>query len=90
MRNNADRNLDQEDPTMSKDTYAIIGTVLAVGLALGTMAWGVTDRLDERINRVEDRFQTSMNHFRDEVVRLAERQSRIEGQLEIGPRIADN
>jgi len=89
------------------DTYAIIGTILAVGFALAGMDWRMASRLDKRIG--EDRaaaeadrravqadrraaqtaadadrrqWQASMDAFRQEMLRLAERQSHIEGRIE--------
>ena len=71
------------------DTYAIIGTILAVGFALAGMGWRMASRLDKRIS--EDRaaaeadrrqWQASMDAFRQEMLRLAERQSHIEGRIE--------
>ena len=89
------------------DTYAIIGTILAVGFALAGMGWRMANRLDKRIG--EDRaaaeadrravqadrraaqtaadadrrqWQASMDAFRQEMLRLAERQSHIEGRIE--------
>lgn len=104
------------------DTYAIIGTILAVGFALAGMGWRMASRLDKRIG--EDRaaadadrraaqataeadrraaqtaadadrraaqaaadadrrqWQASMDAFREEMLRLAERQSHIEGRIE--------
>ncbi|MYK57568.1 MAG: hypothetical protein F4027_02770 [Rhodospirillaceae bacterium] len=93
------------------DTYAIIGTILAVGFALAGMGWRMASRLDKRIG--EDRaaaeadrraaraaadadrraaqtaadadrrqWQASMDAFRQEMLRLAERQSHIEGRIE--------
>jgi len=71
------------------DTYAIIGTILAVGFALAGMGWHMASRLDKRIS--EDRaaaeadrrqWQASMDAFRQEMLRLAERQSHIEGRIE--------
>ena len=75
--------------TFAPDTYAIIGTILAVGFALAGMGWRMASRLDKRI--AEDRaaadadrrqWQASMDAFRQEMLRLAERQSRIEGRIE--------
>ena len=67
----------------------IIGTVIAVGLALGIMAWRITGRLDRRIDNDKaaadaDRraFQSAMDTFRDEMRRLAERQSHVEGRFD--------
>lgn len=104
------------------DTYAIIGTILAVGFTLAGMGWRMASRLDKRIG--EDRaagdadrraaqatadadrraaqtagdadrraaqaaadadrrqWQASMDAFRQEMLRLAERQSRVEGRFE--------
>ena len=56
----------------------IIGTVLAVGLALA----GLMLRITARIDRAEDRFEGAMSAFRAEMRRLAERQSHVEGRLD--------
>ncbi len=75
------------------DTYAIIGTVigtgLAVGFALAGMGWRMASRLDKRISEDKasadaDRreWQRSMDTFRQEMQRLAERQSGIKGRIE--------
>lgn len=56
----------------------IIGTVIATGIALGIMTHRITTRLDRRIDRAED----ADNTFRAEMLRLAERQSHVEGRFE--------
>ena len=68
---------------------SVIGTGLAVGLTLALMAWRITVRLDRRIdsNKLSadaDRraWQATMDTFRQEMLRLAERQSHVEGRLE--------
>ena len=74
----------------------IIGTVIASVVALGIMAWRITGRLDRRIDNDKaaadadrraadaDRraFQSAMDTFRDEMRRLAERQSHVEGRFD--------
>ena len=74
----------------------IIGTMIAGVVALGIMAWRITGRLDRRIDNDKaaadadrraadaDRraFQSAMDTFRDEMRRLAERQSHVEGRLD--------
>ena len=67
----------------------IIGTVIAGVVALGIMAWRITGRLDRRIDNDKaaadaDRraFQSAMDTFRDEMRRLAERQSHVEGRFD--------
>ena len=67
---------------MDAATLTIIGTVIAVGLALGGMAMRITLRLDRRMDRVEDRFNDAMAVYRADMHRLAERQSRVEGRLD--------
>ena len=73
----------------SGDTITIIGTILAVGIGLAVMAWRMTSRLDRRIDNDKasadaDRreWQRSMDEFRRQMQRLAERQSRVEGRTE--------
>ncbi len=86
--------------SFAPDTYAIIGTILAVGFALAGMGWRMASRLDRRIGEDKaaadadrramqsaadaDRreWQRSMDAFRQEMLRLAERQSHIEGRIE--------
>ena len=83
--------MDASLPIVLGIVFPIIGTVIAVGLALGIMAWRITGRLDRRIDNdkaaadadrraTQARFDTAMDTFRAEMQRLAERQSRVEGQ----------
>ena len=68
-----------------QEFIAIIGTVIGVGLALAVLIMRTTARLDRRIDEVgADRraFQAGMDTFRAEMMRLAERQSRVEGIVE--------
>lgn len=65
----------------------IIGSVIGTGLALGIMAWHMSSRLDKRISEDKaaadaDRraWQATMDEFRREMQRLAERQSHLEGR----------
>ena len=62
--------------TLAAIIVPIIGTVIAVGLALATLIMRSTARLDA------DRraFQSAMDTFRAEMQRLAERQSHVEGR----------
>lgn len=62
--------------TLATVIVPIIGTVIAVGLALATLIMRSTARLDA------DRraFQSAMDTFRAEMQRLAERQSHAEGR----------
>lgn len=57
---------------------ATIVSVIGTGLALTVMAHRITSHLDKRIDRAEDADST----FRAEMLRLAERQSHLEGRLE--------
>ena len=71
----------------------IIGSVIGVGLALAVLIMRTTARLDRRIDEgaadrrafqaeaAQDRraLQQAMDQFRNEMQRLAERQSRLEG-----------
>ena len=82
------------------DLIAIIGSVLGVGLTLAVLIMRTTARLDRRIDEAgadrrafqaeaaQDRrvWQASMDTFRMEMQRLAERQSRVEGMQEIHDR----
>ena len=63
---------------MDASTLTILGTVLAVGLALAGLIMRTTTRLDRRM----DRFDDAMASFRAEMLRLAERQSHVEGRLD--------
>ena len=78
---------------MDTDTLTIIGTVLAVGLALATLIMRSTARqdVDRRAiqaaadadrRAIQARFDTAMDTFRTEMHRLAERQSNVEGRLD--------
>ena len=82
--------------TLGAETWTIIGTVLAVGVALATLIMRSTARMDadRRAFQAEaaadrrhsdakmDAFHAEMNTFRNEMRRLAERQSHVEGALE--------
>ncbi len=76
--------------TLSAEAWTIIGTYLgtaiAVWLGLALMAMRITSRLDRRIEAVHDEavadrraMQASMDAFRQEMLRLAERQAHTEG-----------
>ena len=72
---------------MGASTLTIIGTVIAVGLALAGLIMRSTARTDRRIDQVQaegaaDRraLQAAMDTFRAEMQRLAERQSHVEGR----------
>ena len=74
---------------MDADTLTIIGTVLAVGLALAGLSLRTAARQDRRMDRFEDamaahrdRFEDAMAAHRAEMHRLAERQSHVEGRLD--------
>ena len=65
--------------------YTIIGSnvvaIAVVGGVVGTFFWRTVARLDRRIDEAgADRraFQAAMDDFRNEMQRLAERQSRVE------------
>ena len=66
------------DPAILTATLTIIGTVLAVGIALAGLIMRSTMLTDRRM----DRFDDAMATFRAEMQRLAERQSRVEGRLD--------
>ena len=70
--------MDASLPIVISIIVPIIGTVLAVGLALATLIMRSTARLDA------DRraFQSAMDTFRAEMQRLAERQSHVEGRFD--------
>ena len=65
------------DPAILTATLTIIGTVLAVGIALAGLIMRSTTRTDRRM----DCFDDAMATFRAEMQRLAERRSRVEGRL---------
>ena len=67
---------------MDTDTLTIIGTVLAVGLALATLIMRSTARQDADRRAIQARFDTAMDTFRTEMQRLAERQSHVEGRFD--------
>ena len=78
---------------MDADTLAIIGTVLAVGLALAALIMRSTARpeADRRATQaaaeadrraIQARFDTAMAAFRAEMRRLAERRSNVEGRFD--------
>ena len=66
---------------MDTDTLTIIGTVLAVGLALATLIMRSTARQDADRRAIQARFDTAMDTFRTEMQRLAERQPHVEGRF---------
>ena len=66
---------------MDTDTLTIIGTVLAVGLALATLIMRSTARQDANRRAIQARFDAAMDTFRTEMRRLAERQSHVEGRF---------
>ena len=66
---------------MDTDTLTIIGTVLAVGLALTTLIMRSTARQDADRRAIQARFDTAMDTFRTEMQRLAERQPHVEGRF---------
>ena len=70
--------MDASLPIVISIIVPIIGTVIAVGLALATLIMRSTARLDA------DRcaFQSAMDTFRAEMHRLAERQSHVEGRFD--------
>ena len=70
--------MDASLPIVISIIVPIIGTVIAVGLALATLIMRSTARLDA------DRraFQSAMDIFRAEMQRLAERQSHVEGRFD--------
>ena len=70
--------MDASLPIVISIIVPIIGTVIAVGLALATLIMRSTARLDA------DRraFQSAMDTFRAEMRRLAERQSHVEGRFD--------
>ncbi len=78
---------------MDGDTLTIIGTVVAVGLALAGLIMRSTARVDadrraadaqhDADRRATDaRFERAMDTFRTEMLRLAERQSHVEGRID--------
>jgi len=78
-----------EPATLSADTLTIIATVIGVGLALAGMMLRITGRMDRRMDRFDDAMaahrqamQDSMDTFRTEMRRIAERQSHIEGRID--------
>ncbi len=84
--------MDASLPVVIGIVFPIIGTVLAVGLALGIMAWRITGRPDRRIDddkaaadadrrATQARFDAAMDTFRAEMQRLAERHSHVEGRF---------
>ena len=66
---------------MGTDTLTIIGTVLAVGLALATLIMRSTARQDADRRAIQARFDAAMDTFRTEMQRLTERQSHVEGRF---------
>jgi hypothetical protein len=78
--------------TMTGPEVSIIASVLGVGLGIAILLMRTTARLDRRIDNDKaaadaDRraWQDSMDDFKKEMQRLAERQSRVEGRLEGAP-----
>ena len=78
---------------MDGDTLTIIGTVVAVGLTLAGLIMRSTARVDadrraadaqhDADRRATDaRFERAMDTFRTEMLRLAERQSHVEGRID--------
>ena len=67
---------------MDANTLTIIGTVLAVGVALATLIMRSTARLDADRREAQRRFDSAMDAFRTEMQRLAERQSHVEGRFD--------
>ena len=69
---------------MDAETLTIIGTVLGVGIALAGLSMRIASRQDRRMDRFEDAMATyraEMRTFEREMLRLAERQSHVEGRL---------
>ena len=85
------------------EILTLIGTVIAIGVALATLILITTARINQRIDnhlaRTDEKFdrylaeaasdrrahQASMDDFRREMQRLAERQTRLEGQPAASP-----
>ena len=74
---------------MDADTLTIIGTVLAVGIALAGLSIRTSARQDRRMERFEDataaywdRFEAAMAAHQAETHCLAERQSHVEGRFD--------
>ena len=77
---------------MTGPEVSIIASVLGVGLGLAILLMRTTARLDRRIDNDKaaadaDRraWQESMDDFKKEMQKLAERQSRVEGRLDGAP-----
>ena len=64
--------------TLSPDTLALL--LGMIGLA--SLIMRTTARIDRRMDRFEDRFEDAMATFRSEMLRIAERQARVEGRLD--------
>ena len=64
------------------EMIAIIGSVLGVGLGLAVLIMRSTARVDADRRAL----QSAMDIFRTEMMRLAERQSRLEAIQEVGAR----
>ena len=65
----------------AEQLYTIIGSNVVAIAVVGTFFWRTVARLDRRIDEAgADRraFQAAMDDFRNEMQRLAERQSRVE------------
>ena len=82
--------------TLGAETWTIIGTVFAVGVALATLIMRSTAQVDAdrrafAAEAATDRrnFDAKMDAFRTEMQRLAERQSHVEGALETARSAAD-
>ena len=71
--------------TLASIIVPIIGTVLAVGFGLAALIMRSTARQDRRMDRFEDAmdtFRAGMRTSEREMLRLAERQSRVDGRLD--------
>ncbi len=73
---------------MDASTFTIIGTVLAVGIALAGLIMRSTARVDAdrraadaRFDRAMSEWRASMDAFHTEMQRLAEPQSHVEGRI---------
>ena len=86
----------EEDTMTAEQLYTIIGSnvvaIALVGGLVGTFFLRTVARLDRRIDNDKaaadaDRraWQQSMDDFKKEMRRIAERQSRVEGRLESAP-----
>ncbi len=64
--------------TVGGAVVTVIGSVVVVGLALARLIKGDTTRIDAEMRE----FRAAMADFRAEMLRLAERQSHVEGRLD--------